>query len=533
MIFTPLRRLFYSLLVLVLLGLTQVGTPATAQGPPVLYLTFDDGPVPAFTNQLLAHLDTYDAKATFFPVGLRVQQNQSTVGDVAARGHAIGNHTVTHPNVLAISDSDLRSEIRDASALITAATGNPVNCFRAPNGSVSAQLDRITAEEGLTQVLWDTGGNDFGLADPEAFLDQIAGVQDGDIILLHDAAGPNSIEAARLVLEEYTSRGFVFETFPACRSGSVPPPPPPPPATTTTTTTTTTTAAPPATTTTTTPPATTTPPPTGNGGSVQVRAKGDTGTERIELRLDGSTVASFNVSQSFQTFTFNSPARSVNNLRVWFVNDARIPSGDRNVEIDWVQIGAQRIESEAAGVESLGSWTQGDGCRRGFKQRPRLGCNGWFDYGFSGTIGGGSGPGTTPPPPTSPPTSPPTTAPPAGGSDLAVRAKGDTGEETISVEVNGSVIDTQALTTSFVEYSFTVPAGVSPSRVRVRFTNDARTAAGDRNAEIDWIRWAGVTYQSEDPSVLSQGSWTGPTGCRQGFKQSQRLGCQGWFQYDL
>ena len=520
------------------LSFSLSGGPVEAQGDPVIYLTFDDGPVPQLTSPLLDTLDEFDAKATFFPVGLRVEQNRALVGDTFDRGHAIGNHSRTHPDLSSLTDAEIRDELNQSTDAIIAATGEAPTCMRPPNGTNDPRVNAISESLGLTPIFWNLGGGDYGLTDPQDFLDRVSGAQSGDIILLHDAAGQTSIDAARLVLEDFTSRGFRFESVPACRVGTPP--------TTTTAPPTTTTTVPPTTVPPTTPPVTTVPPttvaptttttPPGPGGAaIEIRAKGDIGNERIELRLNGSTVASYNLSRSYQIFGFT-PASSitVNQLRVHFVNNGQDELGDRNVEIDYVNLNGQRFESEAPSVESIGSYRSDDGCRRGFKQSQRLACTGRFDYGVpQGTIIGAGSPGTTQPPVTQPPTTqqPTTTQPLGGGDEIQIRAKGDTGTEQISLQLDNQIVATWTVGTAFQTFSYDLPAGTAINQLRVRFINDARIPAGDRNVEIDYVVVDDTRYESESPATESRGSWNAATGCRPGFKQSQRLACTGYFQY--
>src|SRR6476661_10100079 len=86
-------------------------------------LTFDDGPNPAVTPQLLDLLDRYDARATFFLIGRHVRACPGLAAEIALRGHAIGNHTDTHPNLVWLSRAQVLDELERCAGSILDATG--------------------------------------------------------------------------------------------------------------------------------------------------------------------------------------------------------------------------------------------------------------------------------------------------------------------------------------------------------------------------------------------------------------------------
>src|ERR1700688_2730128 len=105
----------------------------TAQ-PRKLALTFDDGPNPAITLKLLDLLDRYRAKATFFVVGKFVRESPALVKEIAARGHLVGNHTETHPNLFCCGPKETRNELLRCSEAIVQATWQEPRWFRPPFG---------------------------------------------------------------------------------------------------------------------------------------------------------------------------------------------------------------------------------------------------------------------------------------------------------------------------------------------------------------------------------------------------------------
>ncbi len=135
----------------------------------------------------------------------------------------------------------------------------------------------------------------------------------------------------------------------------------------------------------------------------------------------------------------------------------------------------------------------------------------------------GQPPTTTPA--TVPPTQPPTTQPPTTTNTLGVIARGSTGQENITIEINGTPVANHTLTTTTRTYTYTTTNPIDPSTVRIAFTNDN----GPRDTYIDAITINNTRYETEAPTTQSKGSWNG--NCDTGYKQSEWLACNGWFHY--
>lgn len=174
-------------------------------------LTFDDGPHPTYTEEILDLLDEYGAKATFFCVGSCVEQYPSVTAAVVARGHELGNHTFDHVNLRASSVELCRGQLRDTERAIYDAAQVTPRLLRPPEGRYSDEVCRAADEMGYKIVLWTVDTRDWAHTTPEAIFENVKeNVKSGDIILFHDYVVGSSptCDALRLVLPYLKERGF-------------------------------------------------------------------------------------------------------------------------------------------------------------------------------------------------------------------------------------------------------------------------------------------------------------------------------------
>ena len=129
--------------------------------PDQLALTFDDGPNPAITPQLLDLLAEHNVRATFFLIGAYVRQQPALTRRLAAAGHVVGNHTMTHPWLAWQSSARIRAELTGCNHAIEDATGQPVRLFRPPHGARRPAVLEIARDLGLTTVQWNLIANDW------------------------------------------------------------------------------------------------------------------------------------------------------------------------------------------------------------------------------------------------------------------------------------------------------------------------------------------------------------------------------------
>jgi len=163
-------------------------------------ITFDDGPDPVSTPRVLDVLDELNARATFFLVGEQVRRSPGLARDILERGHEVACHGYHHRNHLARTPADTRDDLVRAGALIEDACAVGVGWFRPPYGVFNMTSWRTAAELGWDRVLWSRWARDWeAQATPASVTGRSTdGLQDGEILLLHDAdtySAPGSYES--------------------------------------------------------------------------------------------------------------------------------------------------------------------------------------------------------------------------------------------------------------------------------------------------------------------------------------------------
>ena len=165
----------------------QANTEQTTNKP-VVYLTFDDGPsADGVTERLLAVLDRYDAKATFFVTGERARANPKQIVRILAAGHGLGNHTHSHGNLTLLADQHVANELNLTNVYVRAAGGPRLSCFRAPFGATSARVEDVANRIGLQAVGWTIDTRDWDpYMDKDYFTTQLETSRHESVVLMHD-----------------------------------------------------------------------------------------------------------------------------------------------------------------------------------------------------------------------------------------------------------------------------------------------------------------------------------------------------------
>lgn len=150
-------------------------------------ITFDDGPHPRHTLQLLEILDTWGAKATFFMTGNNVKKNKSLVSDVFKQGHEIGCHTLNHQKLLFSFSQKILYEIKTSKDLIENITGKKITLYRPPFGLISPFLFQVCKKLSLKIILWNVNSHDYRREDYPVITQRVSKkIKPGSIILFHE-----------------------------------------------------------------------------------------------------------------------------------------------------------------------------------------------------------------------------------------------------------------------------------------------------------------------------------------------------------
>ena len=173
----------------------------------VIYLTFDDGPVPEATLKILNLLDEYQLKATFFCVGENVRKFPEIYTEVLHRGHNTGNHTYNHLKGIAVSTEEYTKNIRKASELIDS------KIFRPPYGRISFKQKKLLQND-YEIIMWDVLTQDYDRNQtPEMILKNIKKyTRNGSIIVFHDSikAIENAMAVLPKAIEFWKIEGYEF-----------------------------------------------------------------------------------------------------------------------------------------------------------------------------------------------------------------------------------------------------------------------------------------------------------------------------------
>jgi peptidoglycan/xylan/chitin deacetylase (PgdA/CDA1 family) len=186
-------------------------------------LTFDDGPHPVYTEQVLAVLRKYGLKACFFELGshlgkvdangqVKLAPTAELTRKVLEDGHAIGDHTYSHPMLTRLSDRKRAAEIDRTAKLLETIAGRKPELFRAPYGALNKQiLDHVTAE-GMRSVSWTIDSMDWADPVPESIVIRVLrrlNKQHRGIILFHDSHKQCAIALSQLI-EELLRQNYTF-----------------------------------------------------------------------------------------------------------------------------------------------------------------------------------------------------------------------------------------------------------------------------------------------------------------------------------
>lgn len=229
----PMRKIIYLSVAAVLLfalayGLWEIGKSRTFQffgtivprvetSEKIIALTFDDGPTPQFTGEVLQILKEEDVKATFFLIGGELEKHLDEGKKIVAAGHEIGNHSYSHTRMILVPPSFVKEEIEKTDALIRAAGYERETHFRPPYGKKLFALPYYLSQNNRKSITWDVEPESFPevAKSSEAITKYVLdNTQNGSIILLHVMYDPQkkSLAAVKPIIEGLKQKGFRFVT---------------------------------------------------------------------------------------------------------------------------------------------------------------------------------------------------------------------------------------------------------------------------------------------------------------------------------
>ena len=178
-------------------------------------LTFDDGPHPRYTKQIIEILNEYSITATFFVIGVNAQIYPEALKEIASGGYELANHTFSHKSIKKMSSVELRNEILKCEQTIFELSGVKTNLFRPPEGACVPESKCASEALNYNTILWSIDTLDWAHTSPEIIAENVlTNLKDGDIILMHDyVSKPNTTcDALKILIPQILKQGYEFVT---------------------------------------------------------------------------------------------------------------------------------------------------------------------------------------------------------------------------------------------------------------------------------------------------------------------------------
>lgn len=178
-------------------------------------LTFDDGPHPYRTNEVLDLLERYHIRATFFVVGENVSYYPEPFKRTISLGHEIGNHTYHHKTLSGTHEETIMEEIRKTDEIIFKTAGYRPKLFRPPEGAYGECALKAAQSMDLRMILWTVDTRDWERPSAQTIVERVmTNVKGGSILLFHDYMHKNAhtLEALEIIIPKLLEKGFEFVT---------------------------------------------------------------------------------------------------------------------------------------------------------------------------------------------------------------------------------------------------------------------------------------------------------------------------------
>jgi len=183
----------------------------------IIYLTFDDGPIPELTPAILEILKSHNAKATFFCVGDNIRKHPEIFKRVVEAGHSIGNHTFNHVKGWRLSNHTYLQNIEECKTQIDGLYKSNKSLFRPPYGQIKPAQVNSLKQQGFEIIMWDVLSKDYkvDLNLDKAIQAIIKATRSGSIIVFHDniKAQNNVLTLLPMYINHFKSKGFKFESL--------------------------------------------------------------------------------------------------------------------------------------------------------------------------------------------------------------------------------------------------------------------------------------------------------------------------------
>lgn len=189
---------------------------------PYVALTFDDGPDPRYTPEVLRILREAEVPATFFLVGAHAARHPELTRRIREEGHEVASHTYSHRNLLLMAPGLVEQEVVKTEDVLKRVTGERPRLFRPPRGLYNRSLQKVLAERRYTTVLWSVSSRDWIEPSPRLIARNVLGpVRGGDIVLFHDSGAiltseggdrRHMLQALPYIIRQLKAEGFRFVT---------------------------------------------------------------------------------------------------------------------------------------------------------------------------------------------------------------------------------------------------------------------------------------------------------------------------------
>ena len=191
--------------------------PSVNTSQKIVALTFDDGPTPDFTGQILSALEQEHVRATFFVTGAELEKNMAEGKKLVAAGHELGNHSYSHERMVLVTPSFVKQEIERTDQLIRDAGYQGEIYFRPPFGKKLFTLPYYLAKTGRKSITWDVEPESYPeiAADSDKIAEHVLSrTRPGSIIILHVmySSRGESLKAVKKIVDGLKAQGYSFKT---------------------------------------------------------------------------------------------------------------------------------------------------------------------------------------------------------------------------------------------------------------------------------------------------------------------------------